>query len=64
MPLELIKNPLKVSRIVGENVFSTVVEEDINVPDINPDLYKILAPGATVQIRDCEVLNDKVVVNG
>ena len=64
MPLELIKNPLKVSRIVGENEFSTVVEEDINVPDINPDLYKILAPGATVQIRDCEVLNDKVVVNG
>lgn len=64
MPLELIKSPLKVSRIIGENIFSTVVEEDINVPDINPDLYKILAPGATVQIRDCEVLNDKVLVNG
>lgn len=64
MPLELIKNPLKVSRIIGENVFSTVVEEDINVPDINPDLYKILAPGAVVQLKDCEVLNDKVVVNG
>jgi LysM repeat protein len=64
MPLELIKNPLKVSRIIGENVFSTVVEEDINVPDINPDLYKILAPNATVQLKDCEVLNDKVVVNG
>jgi hypothetical protein len=64
MPLELIKNPLKVSRIIGENIFSTVVEEDINVPDINPDLYKILAPSATVQLKDCEVLNDKVVVNG
>jgi hypothetical protein len=64
MPLELIKNPLKVSRIIGENVFSTVVEEDINVPDINPDLYKILAPSATVQLKDCEVLNDKVMVNG
>ncbi len=64
MPLELIKNPLKVSRIIGENVFSTVVEEDINVPDINPDLYKILAPSATVQLKDCEVLNDKVIVNG
>ncbi len=64
MPLELVKNPLKVSRIIGENVFSTVVEEDINVPDINPDLYKILAPSATVQLKDCEVLNDKVLVNG
>lgn len=64
MPLELIKNPLKVSRIIGENVFSTVIEEDINVPDINPDLYKILAPDAIVQLKDCEVLNDKVMVNG
>jgi len=64
MPLELIKNPLKVSRIIGENVFSTVVEEDINVPDTNPDLYKILAPSATVQLKDCEVMSDKVMVNG
>ncbi|MGE5632322.1 MAG: DUF3794 and LysM peptidoglycan-binding domain-containing protein [Caulobacteraceae bacterium] len=64
MPVELIKNPLKVSRIIGENVFSTVVEEDINVPDINPDLYRILAPSATVQLKDCEVLSDKVMVNG
>lgn len=64
MPLELIKNSLKVSRIIGENIFSTVVEEDINVPDINPDLYKILVPCATVQLKDCEVLNDKVAVNG
>lgn len=64
MPLELVKNPLKVSRIIGENVYSTVVEEDINVPDVNPDLYKILAPEATVKLSDCEVLNDKVVVSG
>jgi len=64
MPVELIKNPLKVCKIVGENVYSTVVEEDINVPDVNPDVYKILAPTATVMIKDCEVLSDKVLING
>lgn len=64
MPVELIKNPLKVCKIVGENVYSTVVEEDINVPDVNPDVYKVLAPTATVLIKDCEVLSDKVLVNG
>lgn len=64
MPVELIKNPLKVCKIVGENVYSTVVEEDINVPDVNPDVYKILAPTATVLIKDCEVLSDKVLING
>ena len=64
MPVELIKNPLKVCKIVGENIYSTVVEEDINVPDVNPDVYKVLAPTATVLIKDCEVLSDKVLVNG
>lgn len=64
MPIELIKNPLKVCKIIGENVFSTVVEEDINVPDVSPDLYRILASSANVLIKDCEVLADKVVVNG
>lgn len=64
MPVELIKNPLKVCRIVGENVYSTLVEEDINVPDINPDVYKALTSTATVMVKDCEVLSDKVLVNG
>ena len=64
MPIELIKNPMKVCRIIGENLFSTVVEEDINVPDVNPDVYRILSSKAAVMIKDCEVLNDKVLVNG
>ena len=64
MPIELIKNPMKVCRIIGENLFSTVVEEDINVPDVNPDVYRILSSKATVMIKDCEVLNDKVLING
>ncbi len=64
MPVELIKNPLKVCKIVGENVYSTVLEEDINVPDVSPDVYKVLTSTATVMVKDCEVLSDKVLVNG
>ncbi len=64
MPAELVKNPYKVCRIIGENVFSTVVEDDINVPDVNPDVYRIIEPNAVVLIKDCEVLTDKVLVNG
>lgn len=64
MPIELIKNPLKVCRIIGENVFSSVIEEDINVPDANPDVFKVLAPSAVVLIGECEMMNDKVQVSG
>lgn len=64
MPIELIKNPLKAFSIIGENVYSTVVEEDVNVPDINPDLHKVLATSARVMIKNCEIMPDKVMVNG
>ena len=64
MPVELIKNPLKVCKIIGEEVSSTVVEEDINVPDISPDVYKILYPSARVIIKKSETAGDKVMIDG
>lgn len=64
MPVELVKNPMKAFRIIGDNVYSTVVEQDVNVPDANPDLYKILTSSAKIMIKTCEVMADKVTVNG
>ncbi len=64
MPVELVKNPLKVCRIIGEEISSTVVEEDINVPDVSPDVYKILYPSARVIIKSSETASDKVIVDG
>ena len=64
MAVELVKKPLKVCRIIGEEVSGTVVEEDINVPDINPDVYKILYPSARVYIKNSETIVDKVIIDG
>ena len=64
MPVELIKNPLKVCKIIGEEVSSTVVEEDVNVPDVSPDVYKILYPSARVIIKNSETAGDKVMIDG
>ena len=64
MPVELIKNPLKLCRIIGEEMSSTVVEEDINVPDVSPDVYKILYPSARVIIKNSETAGDKVIIDG
>lgn len=64
MPVELIKKPLKVCRVIGEEVSSTVVEEDINVPDVSPDVYKILYPSARVIIKNSETAGDKVMIDG
>ncbi|NLN48669.1 MAG: DUF3794 domain-containing protein [Clostridiales bacterium] len=64
MPVELIKKPIKVCIIIGEEISSTVVEEDINVPDVSPDIYKILYPSARVVIKNSETAADKIAVNG
>ncbi|SHI52089.1 DUF3794 and LysM peptidoglycan-binding domain-containing protein [Lutispora thermophila] len=64
MPVELIKNPLKLCRIIGQEISSTVVEEDINVPDVSPDVYKILYPSARVIIKNSETAGDKVMIDG
>ena len=64
MPVELIKNPLKLCRIIGEEISGIVVEEDINVPDVSPDVYKILYPSARVIIRNSETTGDKVIIDG
>lgn len=64
MPVELVKNPLKAFRIIGEETSSIVVEEDINVPDVSPDVYKILYPSARVIIKSAETASDKIIVDG
>ncbi len=64
MSVELIKTPLKACKIIGDEISGAVVEEDINVPDINPDVYKILYPSAKVIIKNSEATNDKVIVDG
>lgn len=64
MPTELIRNPIKVFRIMGENNISTVIQEDINVPDVNQDLFKILNCKDTITLKKCEILQDKVNAAG
>ncbi len=64
MPVELIKKSLKVSKIIGEEISSTVIEEDINVPDVSPDIHKILYPSVRVFIKNSQTAPDKVIVDG
>jgi LysM repeat protein len=64
MPVELIKKPVKVCRIIGEEISANVVEEDINVPDVSPDIHKILYPSARVFVKNSETTTDKVIIDG
>lgn len=49
MSLELVRESTNVNYSVGEDFAQTIVEHDIIVPDVNPDVARILLLDAEVR---------------
>lgn len=64
MSLELISESVRINSSAGEDMAQTVVENDVIVPDINPDVTKILVLDGDVVENNVEVAKDKVYVSG
>lgn len=64
MSLELVRESTKVNYVIGEDLSQTIVEHDIIVPDINPDVGRILLLDGEVVEGDSEASQDKVHVDG
>ncbi len=64
MALELLQKDVKVSRVVLRKKSSTVIENDIIVPDSKPDISKILIVDAEIFKGETECTRDKTTING
>lgn len=64
MSLELIRESMRINYVTGEELSQTIVEHDIIVPDINPDVLRILLINGEVIEEKSEVLQDRVSVKG
>jgi len=64
MSLELIKEAVRFNRPIGEDSTQTIVENDIIVPDIKPDISRILLLDGETWIDGAETAAEKVLVNG
>lgn len=64
MSLELIRESARINYFTGEQSSQTIVEHDIIVPDINPDVLRTLVLDGEVIEKKSEVLQDKVSVRG
>lgn len=64
MSLELVKEAVKVNQVIGEDTTQTIVENDIIVPDIKPDIVRILLLDGDTCIDNTEAVQDKVLING
>ena len=64
MSVELIRDLLKIDQVTGDNHTQALVEGDILVPDIKPDISSVLSVEGMVNITKKEVLQDKISVDG
>jgi hypothetical protein len=64
MSLELVKESIRVNRVIGEETTQTIVENDIIVPDTKPDILRVLFVDGEVFITGTEVHQDRIIANG
>ncbi|KPU44571.1 membrane-bound lytic murein transglycosylase D [Oxobacter pfennigii] len=64
MGLELIRDILRFEQVVGEGQSQALVNRDIIVPDIKPDIARILSVEGKVNITSKDVEQDRIAVEG
>lgn len=64
MPLELMKERYNMQKPVFANYNSIVTENDINVPDVKPDISSIVYTNARAYVNNCEITDGAVKLSG
>lgn len=64
MNIEVQKNNLCINQIIGQKTENVIVEGDIIIPDIKPDILNAINTNGTVCIYKKEVLDGKVKLDG
>lgn len=64
MSLDLREQKIDLLKHEGNQMLQKTFDEDINVPDIKPDMDKVLQTNAQVYIIDEELIQDKVLLHG
>lgn len=64
MAIELVRDLLIMNQTVGEGNSQVLVEGDILVPDIKPDISRILSVDGVVNIKDKQAVQDKIIIDG
>lgn len=64
MSLELEQRNITLIKPKGSRVLQMTIDEDINVPDIKPDIDKILQSNSVVNITGADIYDSKVIVKG
>lgn len=64
MAMELIRENIEYEQLLDEQVIDNVVKEEYVIPDVQPDVVKILMLEAKPKITNKEIMQNKVYVEG
>ncbi len=64
MSLELIREAVRLNQPIGEDTTQAIVENDIIVPDIKPDIARILLLDGDAFVNGVETASDKLLITG
>ncbi|KNY29719.1 DUF3794 and LysM peptidoglycan-binding domain-containing protein [Pseudobacteroides cellulosolvens] len=64
MSLDTVKESFRVIDSVNEESIQTVVENDVIVPDVKPDIMRILLLDGEISITSTDISNDRINISG
>ncbi len=62
--MELIKKNIHMNKLKCKSSLQLTLDDDFNVPDVKPDIYKIIKEQGAVKINDVKMMNGKLMVKG
>lgn len=62
--LELIKKDIHMNRIKCKSTTQMTIDNDINVPDVKPDISRIIRVNGEVKIQDIRTVNARAMLKG
>ena len=64
MSINLIKEEIRTMEVACQKYSQTMVESDVIVPDVKPDIKKVLEVSGTVAVTQKMLQQDKVFIQG
>jgi len=62
--MEILKKHIRTNQIKGKAAIQVTLDDDFNVPDVKPDIDKIIEETGDIKIEEIKAVNDKVLVRG
>lgn len=62
--MELVKKNIHMNKLKCKSTLQLTLDDDFNVPDIKPDIDRIITQQGEVRINEIEAMNGKLIVKG